>query len=132
VPQLEKYAFFTQLFWFFLFFSVFLLVLLQKILPAIARNLKFRQKLLKHYKKAAASTDFDTFLKEHNQIMLNTLDTTNESLNKAKILIKSILEKNLATYFRSTYFLKVSLFTWKQKQEQIQKKKTARKFIFKR
>ena len=46
MPQLDLMHFFTQFFWFSIGFTFLYAYLLQNVVPAIAKNLKFRQKKL--------------------------------------------------------------------------------------
>jgi hypothetical protein len=46
MPQLDLLHFFTQLFWFSIGFTFLYAYLLHNVVPAIAKNLKFRQKKL--------------------------------------------------------------------------------------
>ena len=52
MPQLDTVTFLSQIFWLVIIFSVFYLIVLTHILPAISRILKVRKKKLEYNKNA--------------------------------------------------------------------------------
>jgi len=122
MPQLEKYAFFTQLFWFFSIFFVFFVLLLQRILPALARNLKFRTKLLKHYRKSMSSFEKKTLLTEHLKNFIQFLDSSKNFSNRINFLIKMMVVDNMSHYFYSNYFAKTYVYLMKTGKINFKKK----------
>jgi len=119
MPQLEKYAFFTQMFWFSLTFFAFFILLLQKILPAIARNLKFRTKLLNYYKNSAGSFQKNVLADEQRNNFLSFIAVSKNLTNRILFLTKASFLFNSFSFYKTPYFLNTQKFVLRNNENKI-------------
>lgn len=91
MPQLDKLAYSTQIFWLLITFTSFYFVLLKNILPAILLNIKTRENLANNIVEENSSSSYeikkanDTFTKINSDISERLDELTNKmskELNK--------------------------------------------------
>merc|ERR1712170_318405 len=89
MPQLDKVTYFTQVFWVLIIFLGFYVIVLDRILPAIAARLKKRKKITEFYIKLISSLNYEKELMTYfSKKKLNI----NESKNLLTKMMGDVLE----------------------------------------
>lgn len=109
MPQLDSYMYFSQVFWLIIFFVIFYILIVNRILPKIAQSLKLRSKqnevkstssFNEEDKKVIEKTSniLESSLKDSTLFLTNLRSSTNQwlesSLNEANE--EKLLEINKA------------------------------------
>jgi len=123
MPQLEKYAFFSQIFWFSLTFFAFFVLLLQRILPAIARNLKFRNKLLTYYKKSASAFQQPTLAREQAKTFSAIILRSKNYVNRLSLAAKATHSLANLRFYKTRYFSRAYSLISRNTKTQIKRNK---------
>jgi len=83
MPQLDTYTFFSQVFWLILIFSVFYILILNNVLPNIARSLKLRRKQI-------SAADGSIIGEEHKAIMTSTSNILETSVKDSTSFLSTV------------------------------------------
>jgi len=124
MPQFDKITFFNQLFWLFVFFSVYYLLLLKVFLPKLSAVLKARSKKLKKgsdgvltftKEKQQASVSFNNSVEQMSNVVKNALSTSAVKTNawvdsSLRVINKNELDKGNRLMETSLYKQSVASF----------------------
>jgi hypothetical protein len=83
MPQLDSYTFFSQVFWLVVIFGAFYILILNNVLPNIARVLKLRRKQI-------SATDGSLIGDEHKAIMASTSGVLETSLKDSTSFLSTV------------------------------------------
>lgn len=83
MPQLDTYMYFSQVFWLIIMFTTFYILVLNNILPNIARVLKLRNKQINTSESSLVS-------KEHEKVMETTSNTLEYSLQDSTKFLNNV------------------------------------------
>jgi F0F1-type ATP synthase membrane subunit b/b' len=83
MPQLDTYMYFSQVFWLLVTFTVFYILILNNILPNIARVLKLRRKQI-------SAGEGSTINEEHKAVMSTTSGVLESSLNDSTTFLSNV------------------------------------------
>jgi len=83
MPQLDTYMYFSQVFWLLIIYSVFYILVLRNILPAISRVLKLRR-------KRTSAEGSDLLSEEHNAVMTTTSGVLETSLKDSTTFLSKV------------------------------------------
>jgi hypothetical protein len=121
MPQLDLMHFFSQFFWFAIFFTVLFFYISFNILPHLVTNLKYRsKKLVSLSKKIGDSKKNVVSLRLfHDNSIFNAFDKTNKKISRSMILCNSSVDKNLSLlainfHFNKDYFRFLAINSFKE------------------
>ena len=83
MPQLDTYMYFSQVFWLLVIFIAFYILILNNILPSIARVLKLRQKQI-------SVGDGSVVSEEHNAVMTSTSGVLENSVKDSTTFLSNV------------------------------------------
>ena len=83
MPQLDTYMYFSQVFWLLVIFIAFYILVLNNILPTIARVLKLRQKQI-------SVGDGSVVSEEHNAVMTSTSGVLENSVKDSTTFLSNV------------------------------------------
>lgn len=83
MPQLDTYMYFSQVFWLLVIYSFFYILVLQNILPEVARVLKLRRKRM-------SSEGSNTLSEEHKEVMTTTSGVLETSLKDSTTFLTNV------------------------------------------
>jgi F0F1-type ATP synthase membrane subunit b/b' len=83
MPQLDTYMYFSQVFWLLVIFSVFYILILNNILPNVARALKLRRKQI-------SAGESSVINEEHNAVMASTSGVLETSLKDSTNFLSNV------------------------------------------
>jgi len=83
MPQLDTYMYFSQVFWLLVIFIAFYILILNNILPTIARVLKLRQKQI-------SVGDGSVVSEEHNAVMTSTSGVLENSVKDSTTFLSNV------------------------------------------
>lgn len=83
MPQLDTYMYFSQVFWLLVIYSFFYILVLQNILPEVARVLKLRRKRM-------SSESSNTLSEEHKEVMTTTSGVLETSLKDSTTFLTNV------------------------------------------
>jgi hypothetical protein len=89
MPQLDTYMYFSQVFWLFVIFTVFYILVLNNILPNIARALKLRRKQIN-------AGDGSVIGDEHKAVMTTTSGVLETSLKDSTTFLTNVRNSSSA------------------------------------
>ena len=87
MPQLDTYMYFSQVFWLLIIYSVFYILILRNILPAISRVLKLRR-------KRTSTGGSDLLSEEHNAVMTTTSGVLETSLKASTTFLSKVRQSS--------------------------------------
>jgi len=87
MPQLDTYMYFSQVFWLLIIYSVFYILVLRNILPAISRVLKLRR-------KRTSAEGSDLLSEEHQAVMARTSGVLETSLKDSTTFLSKVRQSS--------------------------------------
>lgn len=95
MPQLDTYMYFSQVFWLIIMFTTFYILVLNNILPNIARVLKLRNKQINASEGSLVSKEHEKVMETTSNILEYSLQDSTKFLNNVRNASSTWLEGSL-------------------------------------
>ena len=95
MPQLDSYMYFSQVFWLLIFFTIFYILVVNRILPKVSQSLKLRYKQSNVENKISFNEEDKKVIEETSNILESSLKDSTLFLANLRSSTNTWLESSL-------------------------------------